>query len=127
MKTMRLLISTFTGILVMSFAVNGVASESVQATNASFDLVQYENDVKNIVKAATRLEAICSTEKNQTYCEQADSIMRVLRAYALSNPSGVKSSLDNSEYLKMINETYRGVLQNAFSSSGNKVMEQQSQ
>lgn len=113
MKFTQLIISTLSGLLLVAATSNALASESVPSLDETFDVVQFERDVKNTLTAATRLNALCTTEKNQSYCDQAESIMRVLRAYALTNPSGLKASDDNDKYLKLINPAYLDALEKA--------------
>lgn len=117
MENLRLLVTAYVGVFVMSGAAIVLASESVPTSNPSFDSVQFERDVKNTVTAATRLNALCTTEKNQSYCDQAESIMRVLREYAETNPSGLKASDDNAKYLNLINPAYLDSVEKAFSTS----------
>lgn len=82
------------------------AKEPTKPVSPDYTIQQFDEDVGRLIPLAGALKGKCLADGDQKSCDQAESIMRLLRGYAMANPSGEKGSYDSRRYMELARDAF---------------------
>lgn len=83
-------------IVIFLFGALVGSSSFAESVNSHYTIDAFQDDVAQLMPLATELRGACQRTGDPEHCATAESLSRVLRELALSNPSGQASKLGNS-------------------------------